>query len=144
MVAYNILPELGLIIDYYSGSLNANDIINLKIKQINDMDYNPNYNIIACMSELIIEEVSRQSTKQFVKLISDKVNFKGKRNTAIITKSPKQVVASTLYQIESKERTMHIKTVSTVEAALNWVSIPPEYEPLISKNIELLKKQADD
>ncbi|MCT4587972.1 MAG: hypothetical protein N4A71_09135 [Carboxylicivirga sp.] len=142
MVDYKIIPELSLIIECYSGNVNSNEVIGLKRKQIKDKDYNCNLNTIAYLSDIVINQYSRPATKQFVNLLASNVNYAGNRKSAIITKSPVQVVVSTLYQLESKKHPMCYKTVSTIAAAMNWLLLPQECEPIISKNLESLKKQA--
>ncbi len=138
-VSYKILPELRLIIEYYSGIMEVDDIIELKRMEIKDEKYNPNFNFIVSITDIRIDRINQEAASKLVEFMKEDVKIVGKRRSAILTATPEQVAASIIHREESKELPIYFKTVSTVQAAIDWILLPKEYESTVVKNIELLK-----
>lgn len=142
IAAYKILPDLKLHIEVFQGSLNIMDLIELKKSEILDEAYNPNFNGIVSIEEIETDSKTEEDFAKYVESVKDNISFIGDRRSAILTKTPGQVVTATLYEIAVKNLPMSFKIVSTIKAALEWVNISYDYESIILENIESIKKTA--
>jgi hypothetical protein len=142
IVAYKIIPELKLIIEIFSGKISLDDAIELKRKEVLDRAYNSKFNYIVSINEIESEGRFDYDFSKYIETIKEDNKILGVRKSAIITKTPKQVVAGTLYEIASRELPMNFKIVSSIKAALNWIDISNDFETTVTENIELLKKNA--
>ncbi|MCF8380583.1 MAG: hypothetical protein K9H49_13470 [Bacteroidales bacterium] len=131
---YKILPELNLIVDYYSGPVNLNDIINLKKIEGKDPEYSPNRDVINdfidCEFNFTYENVIK-----FVKYVENNQNIVGKRKVAFLTQSPHQVTLTLVYKLNAMNLPMIMETFTTLEAAMNWIGISENYIETIESTI---------
>jgi hypothetical protein len=141
IVSYKIFPELKLIIEVVGGSISIDDFIELKRNEILDKNYNPNYNFIVSVNYLE-PSFEDEQLKKIIDYIKDNRAIIGKRRSAILTETPKQTVASIMYESATKGLPMSFKTVSTIKAAMDWVGVSFEHESFILKNIELMKNSS--
>jgi hypothetical protein len=142
IVSYKIIPESKIIIEVFGGKISIIDAIELKKKEVQDKEYNPNFNFIVSINELEFDTNFKFDFSKYIDIIKEDNKIKGIRKSAIITKTPQQVVASTLYELAASELPMNFKIVTTIEAALDWVNLSIDHKPTISENIELLFKNA--
>ena len=138
---YRIYPELKLIIEVGAGIVNVPDAIEFKKTQIEDKEYNNQFNYIVEISELELDTGFEFDFINFVNTIKTDSRFPGERRSAILTSTPKQVVYGTLYENAINELPMEYKIVSTIPSALLWVNLHPQYAQYITAQIEELKKQ---
>lgn len=136
---FKIVPEKKLIIEYFSGTINLDEIIKLKYLESKNPHFCPDFNIIddSRDAEFLLNE---KDIKLYIKILSNNELFVGKRNAAYLTKTPHQVVIATLFDLLKKELPLNIKIVSTIDAALQWVGILREKE-LVKFYLNVLKAQ---
>jgi len=137
-VCYKILPEIHLFVEYYSGQIFLEDLIHVKKREIKDKDYDPLFNAIGDLrdAEFILSVPEIIEYSNYVKSAS---KVSGKRNTAILTRTPGQVAKSSIYQMQGRALPMNFKIVSTLEAALEWVGLSNEYSGYIEVTIRDMK-----
>ncbi|MDY0102485.1 MAG: hypothetical protein RBS07_06065 [Lentimicrobium sp.] len=140
IATYKIFPDLRLHIEVFQGPLNIADLIELKNIEILDDSYNPNYNGIVSIEGVQINVKTKEDFAKYIESIKNDFRIIGNRRSAILTKTPGQVVAGVLYERAVKEFPMNFKIVSTIKAALEWINISYDFESLIFNNIELMKK----
>lgn len=131
---YKILPEYNLIIEYYRGKINSEDIIELKKREVQDKLYNPNSNFIIDFRKL--ETPAGADFGSAVTRLNEyfqKLGLKGK--VAILTSTPDHVVLSVLMKKVNKD-SLNISTepFSTLKTALRFVNCSPANDDII-KNI---------
>ena len=129
-IAYKILPELELIIEYYSGKITVQDIIDHKKKEINNPAYNGDYNFIADIRESILD-VSQKDFKDYLDFIEMNNRVAGNRRTSILTDTPNQVAITSMFKMSTNELPINYAIFSTLEAAINWVNLSADYYDVI-------------
>jgi hypothetical protein len=142
IASYKIIPELKLIIEVFGGKINMFDAIELKKQEVQDKDYNPNFNFIVSINDVESETNFEYDFSQYIKAIKEDNKIIGIRKSAMITKNPQQVVGGTLYELAVREFPMNFKIVSTIEAALDWIHLSYDNKFSILENIELITKNA--
>lgn len=137
---YKILPDLELIIDFFKGSFNYQEIIMYKIEQSKDPLWNEKYNILADIRNLELD-YSQNDIVEHLAESRDAMKLQSKRRTAAITLKPKQVVFGVLVQQNlSEEVAMEVEYFSTIEAAISWLGCASSKKELISNTLNLLNK----
>lgn len=126
-VDYKIISHLELIAEYYHGEVLADDIIDLKRRELADSAYNSGYNTIVFLQDLTIRkldsELIQSQMSKYIEYASNNKNILGSRKTAILTNTPNQVAVGTLYQDDAKAFPIEFKIVSTLEATIEWVRL---------------------
>lgn len=136
-----IIPEKKLIIEYFSGKIELNDILDLKYRESLEKEYDPNYNIIddSRDAEFLIRE---KEIEFYVNHLRSHKTFVGSRYASYLTETPNQVVIATLFDLLKKELPINIRIVSTLQAALNWVGVSVNDHSLIERHLENLRNMA--
>ncbi len=119
---YYIIKDKSLIIEVLSGSFDFVEYLNLKQLQIEDADYNPNFNIIIDIRNIEESNISEKTIKEYADNIKPVQLFNTKIKVAIITNSPSQVVGALLYKL-FENKSIEYKVFSTIEYTLNWLGI---------------------
>ena len=134
---YRIIPEKNLIIEYYCGSITIEHLIKLKNQMSKEPEYNPSFSIIDDFRDarLLFKKEDIQAYMDYVK--NTQKTF-GKRKTVFITKTPDQVVRTTLFDILI-DLPISIKTVSTIKAAIEWLELGEGENDIINSIINNLK-----
>lgn len=140
IASYKIIPGLNLIIEVFGGRITIFDAIELKKREINDKDYNPNFNFIVSINEIDTDGKQDYDYSKYIDTVKENTRMYGIRRSAILTNTPKQVVGGVLYELAARELPMNFKIVSTLEAALTWVNLSIDYKSIVLENIELLAK----
>jgi hypothetical protein len=139
---YKILPDLRLIIEVFCGNISFEDAIEMKKREIQDKDYNPNFNFIVSTVDVDIS-FDEKLVRKYIDIIKDNPKIIGKRRSALITATPTQVAMTILYELALKDLPMNFKIVSTLQAAIEWVGLSKVHESVIIENIELLKNSTN-
>lgn len=130
-VNYKILPHIGLIVEYYGGDVVADDIIQLKERQLADEAYRLDYNFVVFAQDLVIEKLESDNIEEQIKRYIDYAvsmeNVASARKAAILTETPEQVALVTLYQDDAIVLPIEFKIVSTLEATIEWVELSMDY-----------------
>jgi len=138
---YKILPELKLVIELGYGTLNIENGISLKLKEVQDKDFNPTYNFLVIYTHCNIQ-ISKQDIARYKELLEEHKEILGKRKSAMLTNTPNHVVFNLLYRKALKEFPMTFEIFSTLGAALKWLGVPNEYESKIISIIDGFTKYA--
>ncbi|MFK5958680.1 MAG: hypothetical protein QM495_07385 [Lutibacter sp.] len=119
---YKILTEYNLVIQNHKGILSLKAYIDFAKKIVSDPLYSQNYNHI-----IIIKEAEIKASFEDLNIYAEfsELNFKKpkNRNIAIITKTPNQVVISTLLKLLDKRMAQNVEIFSTTKSAVKWLGI---------------------
>jgi len=137
-IKYKILPELNLIIEYYCGKVNIDDIINHKKSEIEDIEYNPNYNFIGDLRDSELD-VTQEDVFVYVSFLETNNKVSGQRKSAILTNTPNQVAFTSLFKHKSKKLPANNQIFSTLEAAMEWLNLSKNHLTHIMGIIENMK-----
>jgi len=96
----------------------------LKKRLIQDENYNPNFNIIDDIRDLNIHFEDKSEIQEFIDFANKQSEFLGSRKSAVLTKSPNQVVNSEILISLNKSLPISFRTFSTLSAAAKWIRIP--------------------
>lgn len=139
-LAYKILVEYNLILEYYQGEIVSEDVISLKEIESQDNLYNPGLNYIADFRELKTP-FSSNGESGLKKVIEHykKLELAGK--VAVITTLPNQVVfVEMMKKLSVNDLRIRTEPFSTLEAAIEYVGCPAQADKIIKKTLEELKK----
>ncbi len=137
---FNIIKEHNLILEYYYGDIYLLDFISLLDSLYNSKDYHPDLNILADTREANIIYEEKQLEALAVYLKTNKKHVKPKK-LALLTITPRQVVAGTLFGVFSREIKIVTNTFSVVETAAAWLGISSiDVEQLI-RELYLMKQK---
>lgn len=133
---YTILSDHNLIIEYHNGILDFDSYLNFKIKESKDLKYSPTLNQLLNFKDAIFTTSSEEVSK-YANFLKNTPQFIGKRKIAVLTKTPNQVVPSTLLKMNLKDSFLSIEIFRTYEKALEWLNIPnlsiAEIKTILSK-----------
>jgi len=119
--SYKILKEHNLIVEFHSGNLDLDSYINFVIKTTHDPLFSGNMNYLIDLRNVVItaptDDIEKYNhfTETFFK-------SERKRKVAILTKSPNQMVFSTLFKILNTKKLKEIEVFSTDEMATRWLN----------------------
>jgi len=136
---YRIISDKKLLIDYLAGTFTVTELINCKIIQSKDINYDPTFNVLVDLRDASIQfkkdELSGLLTApyEYRKLL-------GKRKIAYLTQTPNHVVFTTMLA-SMGGIPMKMKIYSTLEAAISWVGLYPDDEIYIDKLLNEIKTQ---
>lgn len=139
-IHYKILPELNLIIEYYCGKINLDDVIDHKKLEIKDLEYSANYHFIADLRDSELDVVSNQDFFDYLDFVEMNNKVAGQRRSAILTNTPNQVAITSLFRMNSKSLPINFEIFSTLEAAIDWVNLSANYFDDIKESIHNMKK----
>jgi hypothetical protein len=138
LTKYIILPEYRLIIQCCKGEVSVDDAITLKQEQLSDKLYNPNYNIIVDLRDLIftLNSSSICSISKYIDFLKGMIL---KNKVAILTSNPNQVVLGQMIkQLCSELLFSKYEIFSSLDPALDYVDCPSEDFDFISSKINTL------
>lgn len=138
-IKYKILPELNLIIEYYCGKINLDDIINHKKNEIEDIEYRSNYNFIADLRDSELD-IAQPDIFDYVSFVEMNNKITGQRKSAILTDTPNQVALTSLFKLKSEKLPVNNKIFSTLEASMEWLNLSKNYYNHITGIINNMKK----
>ena len=134
---YKILPEFKLVIGKYSGQVSERDIISLKGEIKKDDAFNWGFNVLDDFTnaDFILSEGGPEIILHWLQ-----DNFSSSRRSALLTKTPDQVVRITLFkQMEKNKLPMNIQIFSTLPSALSWIGVSESNINDIAEVIDELK-----
>ena len=135
---YLILPDKNLIIEYWGGHPVMDDYFEFKVRMSKDKDFDPQYNVLIDMrdAELNLQEID---IKNYMKFLEKNKNTINRRKAVHLTGSPNQVITSMLFIMNLKKVPIIVKTVSTIEAAVNFIDLTNEDVDVINDHINQFK-----
>jgi hypothetical protein len=140
LVNYRIISELKLILECAKGSSKTENVKALKIRQIADKEYNPNFNLIIDFreSDIDFKSLNILKLKEFFDFAKNTKGVLGERRTAVLTSSPEQAVLSSLLKEVGNKLTTNFEIFSSLEAALNYLDISLEQFKYIDSTLNSL------
>jgi len=135
---YKIIAEKKVILEYYSGIISVQDLINNKSNIIKEKEYDANYNIIHDFRDAQIL-ISEEEGQHFYDLLKNEIKFHKKRRVAHLTQTPDQVAKTTLFTLLVDTSLFDVNTFSTLKAALTWVRLSIEDYNLIETYLNEIK-----
>ncbi|WP_456378001.1 hypothetical protein [Lutibacter sp.] len=119
---YKILPNHNLIIEYYSGDIDFVSFMNFKKKLIAEPLFTPTLNILIHFKNATFK-ITDEEINKYIHFSETDIKVVGKRKIALITKTPNQVVVTTLFKMIQRIKSKSVEIFSTKEAALRWLNI---------------------
>lgn len=124
---YHIIKDKELVVEVLKGPVKLHEYINLKKQQIEDEDFNSNYNFLIDIRavEFVFSRETEKRMKEYLAFAKPIDALSKEKKTAIITSTPDQVVYSMINQsLDSRQITYNI--FSTKDAALEWLNLSNE------------------
>ena len=121
-VQYKILPELKIMVEYFSLETSLKDKIAHRKILIQDKYFNPNYNFITDFRDTHID-FSLDDVSAYIEFAKNATKMHGDRRSAILTNTPNQTVFSSLYILELKNEPTHVEIFLTMDSAIKWVGL---------------------
>lgn len=137
--AYCIIIDKSLIIEYYKGNFNIDELISIKKIIHQDAYYNPNFNVIQNISDAIFQFQLNEINKLVD--LSFKVPNIQNRRSCMLTSTPNQVAMALGYDMLKKDLPVMIHVCSTYEVAFQFIGIVKNDRPLIKQYFNELKSQ---
>ena len=127
--SYKILQEHNLMIECHSGNLDLDSYMNFVIKTTQNPLFSRNMNYLIDLCNVVFTAPTDDIEKYHY---FSETNFKSdkKRKVAIVTKSPNQMVFSTLFKNLNTQKLKEIEVFSTHEMAMRWLKISNKEEIL--------------
>jgi hypothetical protein len=121
---YYIYEDYQLIIELVKGQVELIDYFKLKEAEIQDHRYNPSFNFILDIREadFAIYHGVKDEISKYINFAQSMPNVVAERKTALLTKTPEQVVAMTFYKLSSS-LPITLQIFSTFQSALTWLGI---------------------
>ncbi|WP_319481073.1 hypothetical protein [uncultured Draconibacterium sp.] len=123
-LGYYIIKEKRVIVEILKGAITVNEYIKFKTNQIEDEDFNPNFNFILDIRDnnIVFSSELEKKMKQYIAFEKTIGSLSSEKKVAVITNTPQQVVYSTLYE-KLDERKIVYSIFSTKDEALKWLSL---------------------
>ena len=140
-LAYKIIPDLKLILEYYSGSVKGDDAIKLRTIQKDDSNYNSEFNVLIDFRDLILNwtDKSDEALARFIKFMKKNSTLISRRKSSILVTKPAHAVLSTFLTEYYDKFPMRMDSFSTMEAALENIDIPNGSFQRVIEEIEKIK-----
>jgi hypothetical protein len=133
-----ILPELKTTVEYFSGPIHLNELIQHRNILADDMDFNPVDCLIADFRDAQLD-FTKQDILAFIDFMRATKKLLGDRRVAILTDTPNQVVASELYIMNLGNLPMKVDFFSTLDAAIKWVNHPMTDANLVAETLKMMR-----
>jgi len=121
---YKILKEHNLVIEYHSGILRFDSFIKFVQQKTSDPLFSLDLNHLIDFRDVTFN-INEDEISKTVNFLTKELLTKGeKRNIAVLTSTPKQVVSTTLYNIKQQESNslITLEIFSTSKRALEWLN----------------------
>lgn len=125
--SYKIFKEKGFIIEYHEGIGNLDNVISFKLKESEDRNYSPNFDLLMDIRHTTIKGV-KSDVKKYIEFANRHKGISGKRKLAVITSKPRHVVFFTFLNMFPSRLPQTMKLFSSIEAAMFWLGGPLELD----------------
>ncbi|SDW73015.1 hypothetical protein SAMN05444411_10261 [Lutibacter oricola] len=137
---YKILTNQHLIIEVYNGDFYIEDVIALKTKLFQDINYKPDYNIIMDLRNATWN-ISEEEILEYIQFATKNIKSISNRKIAFLTSKPKEVVIGILFSKLNKKLPVTLDVFSTLGASFSFLNFNDETSRTdIINEIKLLKK----
>jgi len=133
--SYKILKDKNLIIEYFSGDVNIESYLKFKQNLIQDPDFSVNYHYFIYFKDVNFN-ITEEDIVKYLNFSNKNLKVNQARQVALITKTPNQVVISSLYKMASKQPNQKVEIFSTCEKAFQWL----DTEPLFLDELHFIKE----
>lgn len=138
---YRIYPEHRLMIECYSGKIEAEIGKRLKHAEIKDTDFSADYDLLVDLTAATFDMNSRE-VYTFFEFIAGLSELKSdQKRVAILTRQSDQVAISTIYKMLHGEHQHRYRIFSTLEYALLWLHIDLSQQEFIAKELLQLSQE---
>lgn len=137
--SYRFIPELNIVVEYFSGKITAESFIAFKLKVITDKDFKKGMHYLDDYRDATFVG-KKNDVKLYLDFINKHENRSPKQKSALITNTPDQVVILTFFKLLKKDIPGIVSIFSTLEFALDWLLLSPEGSTL-AKNVLMELKQ---
>lgn len=143
--AYKILYDKNLIVEYYNGIINAEDLIFLKNVIRNEPDYNLYSNTILDFRDCDLQ-IDYKGITKIIDFFKSKHVVNGSRKIAYLTSKPNQVAIATMYSQLAKESELGFNPniFTTIEATAKLFGPAVITEKELIKIIDQLKTKPNN
>lgn len=135
---YKIFPEEKIIIEYFSGKAKWNDLVELKQKEIDEINYNPNYSVITDIRNAELDLNALEEIVKYLDFLHSNSKSIGSRKTAALTNNKEQVIHSEMLKIMKNNLPIDIKSFSTLEAIFDWLKLNQAVRNKMTKVLDKL------
>lgn len=135
---YKIYPDCNFMVEKYYGIVVSKDIIELKLKSMQDPDYNNTYSVLM---DFRCTKVIRESmdVHRYMNDLKQHPGLVGERYVALLADKPDLVVIAALFEVFNKELPIKTKVFATTQAAIQWLgSLNTKMKHCIGKHQTLL------
>ena len=139
--SYKILKEHNLIVEFHSGTLKAESIIDFKNRLTLDPLFVPNLNYFVHLKNVTYTPIddNEDDISIFSKFINANFKVYENRRVALITNTPNQVVYATIFKTMQENVNESVEIFSRYEYAIKWLGVDIEIKKLIEV-LSALKK----
>lgn len=118
---YKIIIKEKLVIEYYSGTINTDDLICMKDALRKEPDYSFYHNSIIDVRDCILD-IDSSEYKELIDYTKKNIKENGIRKVAYLTSKPKDVVMSSLYPNLANENNLGFVSgvFSTEKSVVSW------------------------
>lgn len=121
--SYKIFHDKNFIIEYYDGGGTIEDVKALKLKEADDVNYSPDYDLLADIRTTTIN-AKREDVKDYIEFAKSHKGISGNRKLAIVTNTPRHVVFFTFLNMFKIRLSQTMRIFSTIDAAMYWLGEP--------------------
>ena len=141
-LTYKVLPEIKIIVEYFEGPIDLQDLITFQMNQLNDKNCKIEYSDITDLrnAEFIIK---KDDLKRYVNFVKENDAKQGNRKVAIIADTPLLTAITMLYSTYTENLLLNNKVFSTQEAAYQWLELPEDHYSIINIALDELKDKSN-
>jgi len=133
-IKIKVLHSHRLIVEYFQGTINLDDVINAKCFKNHHPDFNADYNHLIDF-RLANFDANVNDINEVVRFQKENTQFIKKRKSAFLTDLPEHASFTTLFSMAMSDLPIEFEIFTTLEAALNWLDVwnftPFEYQKQI-------------
>jgi hypothetical protein len=120
--SYSVFTDENLVVEFHKGILTAENYINFKKELMQDSKVRSHMNYLINFQNSTFK-VSSADIQDFAQFMSNRSKELGKRKIAFITKTPNQVVNTTIYTLLEVGLSQTTQIFSTLAPATKWLNI---------------------
>ena len=121
-IGYRIVKSSNLIIESFCNEITASDLINNKLRIINNKDFDKNYSFLLDFRNADLK-ISHNDIPILVSTLKEFPVLQSNRRIAYLTNKPNEVVLTTLFSIAAKDIPIKPQIFSTIEAVINYLGL---------------------
>lgn len=136
ILKYCIFPELKIIVDVWVGEVTMEHVIECKLKQTNDENWDFSFSSLSDMRNASFP-TDEDEVQKLIDYAKKDTRWVTKRKTAHLTNSPNHVVFQTLLNMNKPtEFGNKFGLFSTLESALKWLQVDLKDQYRINKVLD--------